>query len=195
MAEYAPDYLKVPPLTVEHLDARVEELRPILVYAREHDDVLALDELFCRIVTLEHRIILWERAHEQRAHVARSRKELDRALKWAWLAREEEDHAGGMYGGKLGEAIEVLQELRVFLHSIREMTIVPAESGGEGMSREEADSLATTIKERLPQAEVEVRAGDQPGVWVVEARNPRRGTSQVFLSTEQFEQLMQAMRR
>src|SRR5438309_11192901 len=92
MGEYAPAYRKAPPLTIEHFDVRLEELPPILAYATEHDDMLVLDELFCTIVTLEHRIMLWEREHEQRPHVASSRKELDRALQWAWRALDEEDH-------------------------------------------------------------------------------------------------------
>jgi hypothetical protein len=54
--------------------------------------------------------------------------------------------------------------------------------------------LASTITLRLPQAEVEVKR-EQDGVWVVEARNPRRGTSQVFHRPEEFEQLLQRAAR
>src|SRR5690242_111469 len=119
MAEYTPAYRMTQPLTIEHLEARVEELEGIHIYATKHDDVLALDELFCKIVTLEHRVILWQREHEQESRVVASLKELDRALKWAWLAREEEDHANGMYAGKLREAIGVLQDLYAFLDTMR----------------------------------------------------------------------------
>lgn len=125
-------------------------------------------------------------------------KELNRALKWAWLAREEEDHAGGMYAQKLKEAIDVLWELQVFLHSERNRERVPVEeveNKPTGMTREEATGLAATIKARLPQAEVEVREDDGAEVWVVEARNPYRGTKQVFSSPQQFEELMQATSR
>jgi hypothetical protein len=63
------------------------------------------------------------------------------------------------------------------------------------MSREDAEALAATIKARLPQAELEVQEAEEGGAWVVEARNPRRGTSQIFRDADQFEQLMQATRR
>lgn len=65
-------------------------------YASNHDDVLALDELFCAIVTLEHRIMRWEGEETQHGRMVTSLKELNRGLKWAWLAREEEDHAAGI---------------------------------------------------------------------------------------------------
>lgn len=193
MADYNPTYRMAPPLTIEHFEARLKELHPVYAYATEHDDVLVLDELFCRIVGLEHRIIRWEREHEQCPRVASSIKELDRALKWAWLARDEEDHAGGMYAQKLNEALDVLSELQVFLQSERTREPATAQQKPEGMTRNEAEALATTIKARLPQAQVEVR--EQNLTWVVEARNPRRGTSQVFSSTDQFEQLMEGTRR
>ncbi len=181
MAEYTPAYHKTAPLTIEHFQARMEELDVIHAYATSHDDVLALDELFCTIVTLEHRIMRWERDHEERPRVATSLKELDRALKWAWLAREEEDHAGGMYAGKLKEAIAVLRDLYVFLDALRKP---------QGMTKEQAETLATTIKRRLPLAEVETKAETGGAVWVVEARNPGRGTKQVFHQPAEFEHLM-----
>lgn len=195
MADYVPAYQTAPVLTVEHFEAGLEELPPILAYATGHDDVLVLDELFCRIVALEHRIMAWEREHEQRPRVAGSLKQLDRALKWAWLARDEEDHAGGMYVDKLKEAIEVLDELRIYLQSERQPESEAAPAPGPGMTWEEAEALAATIKTRLPQAEVEVKRSEGGDTWVVEARNPRRGTSQVFLSADQFERLMNAARR
>src|SRR5947209_4780615 len=117
MAEYTPAYRMAQPLTIEHLEARVEELEHIHAYATTHDDVLALDDLFCKIVALEHRIILWEREQNHGERVAISLKELDRALKWAWLARDEEDHANGMYADKLKEAIAVLADLQAFLET------------------------------------------------------------------------------
>lgn len=195
MADYNPTYRMAPPLTIEHFEARLKELHPIYTYATDHDDVLVLDELFCRIVGLEHRIMLWEREHEQRPRVASSLKELDRALKWAWLARDEEEHAGGMYATKLKEALGVLQELEVFLHSERNKERVLAELKPAGMTREEADELASAIKARLPQAEVEVKQGEGAAAWVVQARNPLRGTSQMFATMEQFERLMRQTRK
>lgn len=96
-----------------------------------------------------------------------------------------------MYATKLKEAIDVLQELQEFLHSEHSREHIPVEEKPEGMTRGEAVALASMIKTRLPQAEVEVKRGDPGEAWVVEAQNPMRGTSQVFANAEQFEQLMQ----
>jgi hypothetical protein len=60
------------------------------------------------------------------------------------------------------------------------------------MTQEQAEALARTIKGRLPQAEVAVKEDEQGTVWLVEARNPWRGTTQIFQDAEQFEQLMEA---
>jgi hypothetical protein len=190
MAEYTPAYELAAPLTVEHLDARIEELEGIHAYALEHDDVMALDELFCRIVALEHRIIRWEHEEDLGARVETSLKELNRALKWAWLARDEEDHTGGMYGTKLKEANAVLRDLAVYLETTRRRIAEPAAPRPDGMTQQGAETLAEVIKRRLPQAEVEVRAEPGGRSWVVEARNPRRGTVMVFRSPEEFKALM-----
>jgi hypothetical protein len=194
VAEYTPAYRQAPPFTLEALGRELEMLHVMHGYATRHDDTLVLDELVCRLVRLEHVLLLWDREREQLPQVRDSLRALDRALKWAWLAREEEAHASGLYAGKLKEAIAGLEDLRAFLVSRSEHE--PAQETREerhqmGMTREVAEELAGTIKARLPQAEVEMREGEQ-GVWVVEARNPRRGTTQLFQTPEQFQALMQA---
>jgi hypothetical protein len=61
MADYTPTYRKSPLLTIEHPEDSVGELKAIHAYATGQDDLLALDELFCRIVSLEHRLAtFWE---------------------------------------------------------------------------------------------------------------------------------------
>lgn len=196
MPEYLPAYKQTLPLTLPRLEEELDILRSMHTYAIRHDDVLVLDELFCRIVPFEHRISLWNQNTGPVPRVADSLVILDRALKWAWLAREEEKHVNGMYAGKLREALAVLEELYVFLSSGTTPDELQAEQPQTrgGMTHDEAKALAATISTRLPQAEVEVKEASDPGVWVVEARNPRRGTSQVFASVHQFEDLMQAVR-
>jgi hypothetical protein len=57
MAEYRPAYRQTLPLTLERFTSQVEELRRGYTYATQHDDLLVLDELFCRVVSLEHQVI------------------------------------------------------------------------------------------------------------------------------------------
>jgi hypothetical protein len=194
MPEYSPAYRNAAPLTLEHLRAELEGLRSMHTYAAHHDDVLVLDELFCRVVALEHAVIQWDREAGELPRVRDSLTLLDRALKWAWLAREEESHAGGMYAAKLKEAIAVLAEMELFLESVQQPQETPEERPA-GMTREQAEGLARTIKARLPQAEVAVQEGEGDLVWVVEARNPYRGTTQTFRDPEQFERLMEEAAR
>jgi hypothetical protein len=59
------------------------------------------------------------------------------------------------------------------------------------MTQNQAEGLAATIKARLPQAEVEAREDEETRTWMVEARNPRRGTSHIFRSPEEFDELLQ----
>lgn len=84
-----------------------------------------------------------------------------------------------------------MQKLQVFLQSERQRAREPVEQQPVGMTQVEAETLAATIRARLPQAEVDVHSREEGTPWVVEARNPRRGTSQIFENPEQFEQLMQ----
>ena len=205
MPEYIPTYRTADPLTLDRFRSELEELRSMHLYATHHDDLLVLDELFCRVVTLEHRVKIWNES-QQLARVRDSVKALNRALKWAWLAREEEEHTSGMYAGKMKEAIAVLQDMELFLESVAppedvKLQVAPPEQPGEieqpvplsaeGMSKEQAETLAGNIKARLPQAELEILEDDQTGAWLVQAHNPRRGTSQIFRDPEQFEQLME----
>jgi hypothetical protein len=88
-----------------------------------------------------------------------------------------------MYADKLKEALAILEDLQLFLESRQPQA---------GMTQNQAEGLAATIKARLPQAEVETREDEQQRAWVVEARNPRRGTSHIFRSPEEFEELLQA---
>ena len=182
MDEYRPAYRQTLPLTLERFTSQLEDLRRGYVYATQHDDLLALDELFCRVVTLEHQVSRWDQKQGSVSRVQDSLRLLNRALKWAWLARDEEEHASGMYAEKIKEAVAILGELELFLEGSQPP---------KGMTQIQAEALAKTIKARLPQAEVEVREGEAGTGWIVEARNPRRGTSQTFQSAEEFEQLMQ----
>ena len=206
MPEYIPTYRTADPLTLDRFRSELEELRSMHLYATHHDDLLVLDELFCLVVTLEHRIQIWNES-QQLARVRDSIKALNRALKWAWLAREEEEHTSGMYAGKMKEAIAVLQDMELFLESVAppeeakpEPVILPQQPDEsdqpepvavEGMSQEQAETLAGTIKARLPQAELEILEDEESGAWLVQAHNPRRGTSQSFRSPQEFEQLME----
>jgi len=192
MPEYVPAYRTASPLTLEHLRGELEVLRSMHAHAAHHDDVLVLDETFCRVVALEHAVIRRDREAGELPRVRDSLMLLDRALKWAWLAREEESHAGGMYAAKLKEAIAVLAEMELFLESVHQPPETPEERPA-GMSREQAEGLARAIKARLPRAEVAAQE-DECG-WVVEARNPYRGTTQVFRDPEQFERLMEEAAR
>jgi hypothetical protein len=192
MPEYSPAYRTASPLTLEHLRAELEVLRAMHAYAAHHDDALVLDKTFCRVVALEHAVRRWDREAGALPRVRDSLTLLDRALKWAWLAREEESHAGGMYAAKLKEAIAVLAEMELFLESVQQPQEAPEERPA-GMTREQAEGLAHTIKARLPRAEV--AAQEDEGGWVVEARNPYRGTTQVFRDPEQFERLMEEAAR